>query len=391
MSERPILGVGVIGLGRISDVYLHNLPLFPGLRLVACSGRSHEAARAKAANCGIEALSFDAMLRRDDIDIIVNLTPPQAHFGINLAALQAGKHVYSEKPLAIDAADGQRLVIEADARGLLLGCAPDTFLGAGARLARAMLDSGEIGAVLSGTGTMMTHGMEHWHPNPGFFFKAGGGPALDLGPYYLTTLVNLLGPVARVTAMSTTGVRERRVTVSGPNHGQRIAVEVPTTVLGILRFRLGADISLTLSWDVWRHSHPQIELYGIDGSMRLTDPNGFDGDVALAKEADDWQFRPSAAMPFGQRNWRPSAWPKSQPAMANYRGLGVAELARAATCGTPHRSSGRLAAHVLDVMQAMLISDGVAVDIASSPDRPVAMSEAEAASLLRPDSEGRKV
>jgi predicted dehydrogenase len=209
------------------------------------------------------------LLAHEDIEIVVNLTIPAAHSPVSLAVLSAGKHVFSEKPLATDLGLGRRVVEEAHSRGLLVGCAPDTFLGAGGRLARRLIDEGLVGRVLSGAAFIMSHGMEHWHPDPEFFFKPGGGPVLDMGPYYISTLVNLIGPVSRVTALTGSGFPDRLVTAEGPREGQRITVETPTSAMSLLEFAAGAHVVFGASWDVWKHSHPPIELYGTEGSLRV--------------------------------------------------------------------------------------------------------------------------
>jgi len=380
------LGVGIVGCGSISATYLRTMPLFEGLALRACSDLRPEVAAAQAERSGIEALDLDALLKRDDIDIVVNLTVPTAHFAVSHAALTAGKHVYGEKPLAVTMEDGRRLVAEAETRGLALGCAPDSFLGAGGRLARRIVDAGQIGRILAGSVTMMSHGMEHWHPDPEFYYQTGGGPILDIGPYYLTALVNLLGPVARVQAQASTGLPERLLTASGPRQGQRIRPEVPTTVMALLEFAAGAQVSLTMSWDVWKHSHPLIELYGTEGSLRVPDPNVFGGTVDTSTRDGDWQMEDSRGLPFGQPNYRSPAWPASRPPQANYRGIGLAELASAVLHGTPHRSNGRLALHVLEAMHAILQAAGThgTVAVGSPVERPPVLSEADAQALARP-------
>ncbi len=379
---RP-LGVGVIGTGLIAGVYMQNMKLFAGIELRGCADIRPDAAKAQAEKYGTEARSVDALLGSPDIDLIVNLTVPNAHFSVSHAALTAGKHVFSEKPLCVTVEDGRRLVAEAESRGLRLGCAPDTFLGAGGRLARQMIDQGQVGRILAGSAFLMSRGMEHWHPDPEFFFKPGGGPILDLGPYYIGALVNLLGPVAKVHALSSIGLPERIVTASGPRTGDRIKVETPTTVMALLQFAAGAQVTLAMSWDVHRHGHPAIELYGTEGSMRVPDPNFFGGNVEFTEAGGDWQAADSSAMAFGKPNWRSPNWPASRPDQANYRCLGMAELARAISHGTPHRSSGRLALHVLEAMYAILRAgetDG-AVDVGTPIDRPPALSEDEAANL----------
>ncbi len=377
------LGVGIIGCGNISSIYMQNMARFTGLALVACADARPDAAAAQSAKYGAEALSIDALLARPDIDVVVNLTPPNAHFEVSLAALSAGKHVFGEKPLCVETAQGEGLVAEARARGLLLGCAPDTFLGAGGRLAREIVDSGKIGKILSGSCFLMSHGMENWHPDPTFFFKPGGGPILDMAPYYLAALINLLGPVASVQARASAGFAERIVTAEGSMKGKAISVETPTTVMALVHFAGGADIMFTMSWDVWKHGHPPIELYGTEGSLKVPDPNFFGGKVQYTDKGGDWIEAPSSDRIFGAPNWRSPSWPTQRADEANYRCLGIAELASAVTKGTPHRASGALASHVLEAMHAMLKAGetGATVEVASRIERPSALSEADAAAL----------
>ena len=379
------LGVGVVGCGVISTIYMQNLAAFREVRLVACADMLPDSARAQAERFGIPALGIEALLRHPEIDIVVNLTTPNAHFEVSHAALTAGKHVFSEKPLCVSAEDGHRLVAEADRRGLKFGCAPDTFLGAGGRLARELVDAGKVGPVLAGSCFLMSHGMEHWHPNPEFFFKPGGGPILDMGPYYLAALCNLLGPVESVQAHASTGFAERVVSAEGPRKNSRIAVETPTTVMALLRFVSGIDVVFTMSWDVWKHGHPPIELYGTDGSLRVPDPNFFGGSVEVTERGGDWQLLDSSDRPYGKPNWRSPMWPASAPDRANYRCLGIADLASSVLNGTPHRSTGAFAAHVLEVMNAMLQAgaEGGSVRIASRIERPAPLSDDEAAMYWR--------
>lgn len=379
------LGVGIIGCGVISSIYMQNMPMFAGVKLVACADMRPEVAQAQAAKHGIEALTPDALLARDDIGIVVNLTVPNAHFAVSHAALTAGKHVFTEKPLTTSVADGRRLVAEADARGLKLGCAPDTFLGAGGRLARRMIDEGRVGRVLAGSATLLSHGMEHWHPDPEFFFKPGGGPVLDLGPYYLAALVNLLGPIARVQAVGQKGFATRTITAPGPRTGQSIAVDTPTTLMALLEFGQGAQVMFTMSWDVWKHGHPAIELYGTEGSLRVPDPNFFGGAVETTVRDGEWRAHAADAMPYGRPNYRGPAWPESRPSQANFRCLGLAELASAALHGTPHRASGRLALHALEAMHGILTAaeTGQAVAVETQVDRPPALPDDVARGLAR--------
>jgi predicted dehydrogenase len=379
------IGVGIIGCGNISTIYMQNMSRFAALELVACADMRAEAAAAQAEKFGIAALSIDELLKRVDIGIVVNLTTPNAHFAVSHAALTAGKHVFSEKPMCVRAEDARTLLREAEARGLKMGCAPDTWLGAGGRTARELVDDGRVGRILSGACFLMSHGMEHWHPDPEFFFKPGGGPILDMAPYYLGALVNLIGPVASVQARSSMGFAERIVTAEGPRKGHAITVETPTTVQAILHFASGADILFTMSWDVWKHGHPPIELYGAEGSLRVPDPNFFGGAVEYTAKGEDWQSIDPAERPFGKPNWRSPNWAPSLPDRANYRCLGIADLASAVLDGTPHRASGALASHVLDAMEAILSAgeSGATRAVGSSVERPPALSDDEAASYWR--------
>jgi predicted dehydrogenase len=373
-------GVGIVGCGNISTTYLANVPLFKGIEIRAVADSRPEAAMAQAAKFGVEAVAVDDLLARDDIGIVVNLTIPAAHAEVSLAALAAGKHVFSEKPLATNLALGRTIIAEAEKRKLLVSCAPDTFLGAAGRLARRFIDEDKIGRPVFATAFILSHGMEHWHPDPTFFFKPGGGPVLDMGPYYISTLVNLLGPVESVAALTGAGFEHRVVTTESPKKGTRIAVEVPTTALALLRFTGGAQAFFGASWDVWKHGHPPIEIYGTKGSLRVPDPNFF-GDVVQVSEQDGaWQKHETAALPLGAINW-----PAASPRHANYRALAVAELAAAARSKSPQRPSGRLALHVLEVMEAILTAGEkkIVVDIREKVERPAPLTEDAARAFLR--------
>ncbi|RWP50717.1 Gfo/Idh/MocA family protein [Mesorhizobium sp.] len=373
------LGIGVVGSGNISMTYLRNAALFGEVELRACADISPDMAALRASEYGIRAVSVDALLADPEIDLVLNLTIPAAHFDISFSALSAGKHVFTEKPLATSARDGRRLVTEATERGLLLGSAPDTFLGAAGRRARRLMDDGAIGRAVTGTAFMMGRGMEHWHPNPQFYYQPGGGPVFDMGPYYLTMLVNLLGPVARVMAMATRGQEERLITAEGPYRNTNFKVGTPTNVLSLLEFRSGATVTFGASWDVFRHSNHPIELHGTEGSLRLPDPDTFGGTVSLSERGADWADFPSDSELYGARNW-----PFAAPDRANYRMLGVADLSRALISGRRPRASGDLALHVLEIMEAILASgesrESVAVN--ATVDQPPLLQEDEAASLL---------
>ncbi|MER9432710.1 Gfo/Idh/MocA family oxidoreductase [Mesorhizobium sp. M0408] len=373
------LGIGVVGCGNISMTYLRNAALFGGLELRACADISTELAALRGSEYGIRAVSVDTLLADPDIDLVLNLTVPAAHFDISFSALSAGKHVFTEKPLSTSARDGRRLVAEAAKRNLLLGSAPDTFLGAAGRRARRLMDEGAIGRAVTGTAFMMGRGMEHWHPNPQFYYQPGAGPIFDMGPYYLTMLVNLLGPVARVMAMATRGQEVRLITAEGPYRNTSFKVGTPTNILSLLEFRSGATVTFGASWDVFRHSNHPIELHGTEGSLRLPDPDTFGGTVSLSERGADWADFHSESELYGGRNW-----PYAAPDRANYRMLGVADLSHALRTGRKPRASGDLALHVLEIMEAILASGESRESVAANGavDQPPLLGEDEATSLL---------
>ncbi|ATU90315.1 Gfo/Idh/MocA family protein [Phyllobacterium zundukense] len=377
-TSRRNLRIGVVGCGNISMTYLRNSALFRGIKLAACADISTDMAQLRASEYGIRAQSVDELLKSEDIDLVLNLTIPTAHFDISMSALSAGKHVFTEKPLAVTAVEGRTLVAEARSRNLLIGSAPDTFLGAAGRLARRFVDGGRIGRPVTGTAFMMGRGMEHWHPNPQFYYQPGGGPVLDMGPYYITMLVNLIGPAKRVVAMSSIASAERLITADGPFKGTSFKVGTPTTIQAVVEFVNGAVISIGMSWDVFKHSNHPIELHGTEGSLRLPDPDTFGGVLALSERGSEWQEFSTADSLHGQINW-----PFNAPDRANYRMIGVADLANAIATGGKPRASGDLALHVLEVMEAILEAGatGKAIDIPGSGVQPAALPEDEAAAL----------
>jgi predicted dehydrogenase len=379
------MGIGIIGAGNISEAYLRLAKVLGNLEVLAIADIIPAAAKARAEQFAVRAMEVEEILRSDDIDVVINLTVPDAHYQVTRDILSAGKHAYSEKPLALNAADAKKLVALADRRGLKLGGAPDTFLGAGGQRARQLLDKGAIGRVIGGTAYVMGHGMEMWHPNPGFFYQPGAGPVFDVGVYYITALVALLGPVKAVTAMASKGFDQRLVTSAGPLRGKRIKVNTPTNINAILAFQNGAQITLGASWDVWRHGHSNpIELYGEDGTMLVPDPNFFGGIIAYSDRGGDFTEIATTDAPFGGLNW-PWAGPFTR---ANYRMLGVADLIDAAAKDREPRCSGRIAAHVVDVMEAILsaAAEGIFVKVKSSVERPAPLSAAEARRLMAKDT-----
>jgi len=349
------VSIGLIGCGNISAAYLRAAPLFPELRIAAIADLDASRAKGRAEEFGLQATTVDALLADPAIEIVLNLTVPEAHVPVGLDAIRHGKHVHGEKPLGSSTTEARRLLDAADAAGLRVGSAPDTILGGAYQTARKLLDDGAIGSVLSGTAFMMNHGHEHWHPDPAFYYAAGGGPMLDMGPYYLTNLINLLGPIASVTGVATAGFPERIVS-SDKRRGEVVPVSVATHVAGLLTFVSGAVVSITTSFDVWQHRHGNMELYGTEGSMAVPDPNRFGGTVTVAKRREPW-----ADMPLSHGF-----------ADGNFRIIGLADLARAIRSGRPHRCDGRLAYHALEVMEAFGRSsdEGRAVAIESRCERP---------------------
>jgi predicted dehydrogenase len=349
-------GVAVIGCGWVSDVYLTNLVSSPDVRVAGCADLDPGRAAAKAAKHGVPARSVDDLLADPDVSIVVNLTPPRAHQPLNLAAVEAGKAVYTEKPLAETRAEATALRRRASAAGVRVGCAPDTFLGAGLQTCRRLLDDGAIGTPVAATAFMAVAPVESWHPDPpAFVYQPGAGPLFDMGVYHVTALVALLGPVRSVTAMAATPFATRTIR-SGPRRGQTVPVAVPTHVSACLQMAGGALATLVTTFDTQAHSLPQVEIYGTEGTLACPDPNEFGGPVRLARNrADGWTEMPLGPGPAG-----------------NARGIGVADLARAQRTGRRHRADCALAYHVLDVLESILDSarTGAHVIVESTCERP---------------------
>ncbi|RYE87386.1 MAG: Gfo/Idh/MocA family oxidoreductase [Hyphomicrobiales bacterium] len=361
MSAARRVGVGIIGTGNISSAYLKAMKGFDVLDIRGLADMKQDLAEARAAEFGVPAApSVEALLADPAVEIIVNLTIPRAHVDVGLRAVAAGKHIYGEKPLGITFAEGRTLVDAANARGVRVGSAPDTFLGGGHQQARSVVDSGVLGTIVGGTAFFACPGHEFWHPDPAFYYDIGGGPVLDMGPYYITDLVNLLGPVARVHALSLTPHAERPIR-SEPKKGQMMPVQVATHVTGTLIFASGPLIQVTLSFDVPQHAHLPYELYGTEAAMLVPDPNAFGGEVKVAKPRAAFESVP-VTMPYAD---------------GNYRSIGVADMAYGILAGRPHRASGELALHVLEVMEAFDVSsrEGRTVDIGTSVARPAPIAD----------------
>lgn len=376
--------IGVIGIGDISDVYIANLEKYGAIvEVVGCAGRDLAKAEAKAAQHGLERAYVDghALIADPDIDIVLNLTTPAAHAELNLAALSAGKHLYTEKPLAATAADGARILALAHELGLQVGCAPDTILGGRQQTCRALIDAGRIGEIVGASAFVVSHGHEWFHPNPAFFYQPGAGPLLDIGPYYLSALIALLGPVARCSAMARRSFATRTIH-SEPLRGQTMEVDVDTHISGNLEFESGAIGTLLASFDVWDSELPRLEIYGTKGTICLRDidpvdgPNLFGGPVWLRTEAEyrwkglprqepkpDWIEVPIAHR-FNETGDR-----------RNSRGIGLVDMALAIREGRAPRASGQLGQHSLEVAHALLDSAAQRrwVEVTSRCERPAPM------------------
>jgi predicted dehydrogenase len=372
------LGVGVIGCGNISAAYMRLAPLFRGIEIIACADIDVDAARRRAAEFSLRAETIDGLLRSEDVSLVVNLTVPSAHYAVSGEILDAGKHVYSEKPFVLHVGEGKALGQRAQDKGLRVGSAPDTFLGGAHQLARRLVDSGRIGKVTGGTCFVMSHGMEHWHPNPDFFFQPGAGPVLDVGPYYIANLIQLIGPVQRVAALATIPSRERTIR-SMPRRGEKIPVNTPTTIHSLIEFRSGAVVTLNASWDVWSHGHAPMELYGENGTIFVPDPNFFGGTVRFTRGAREVKRAARWEHPFAIENEK-----SVSGARANYRTAGLADMALAILENRPHRCSFEAALHAVDVMTGILESGetGKFVEMKTDCERPAALGPGEARALL---------
>lgn len=329
--------VGIIGCGNISEIYFKNAAKFGILEVIAAADLIPERVDAKAEAFNIPHVYYsgEELLQNPEVELVINLGVPKVHAELCLAALKAGKHVYVEKPLALTRAEGQAILNLANKKGLLVGGAPDTFMGAGIQTCRKIIEDGWIGQPIAGTAFMVTPGHERWHPDPEFYYQEGGGPMFDMGPYYLTALINLLGPIKRISGSTKISYAERTIT-SKAKYGQKIKVEVPTHVAGTFDFASGAIVSMITSFDVWGANLPRIEIYGTKGSLSVPDPNTFGGPVKIKLANSDWMELP---LTHGYSE--------------NSRGLGVADMAYAIRTGRKHRANGELTYHVLEAMHGI--------------------------------------
>ncbi len=354
MAVKPVKA-GIIGCGAISGAYLNAAKTFEALEVAAVADLAMERAQQKADEFQVpKVYTVEQLLADGDIEIVLNLTVPKAHAEVNLRCIEAGKSVHLEKPFACNRADGKKVLDAAKAKGVRVGCAPDTFLGAGMQTCRKVLDDGWIGEPVAAVAFMQCHGHESWHPDPEFYYEVGGGPMFDMGPYYLTALINLLGPVKRVCGSTRVSFPERVIT-SQKKFGKRVPVEVPTHVAGVMDFASGAIGTIVTSFDIWGHNLPRIEVYGTAGSMYVPDPNWFGGQVWVMRAGGDAKEVP-LAFPYAD----------------NFRGIGAADMAYGLRTGRPHRCSAEMAFHVLDIMQAFHESSdgGKHVQLTSTCERP---------------------
>lgn len=381
-----VMGVGVIGCGNISFAYLTLAKRFGNIEVRAVADLNMAAAEARAGEFGVPAQTVKDLLANQNIAIVVNLTVPAVHYDVSKQILEAGKHVYSEKPVTLTYRDARALQRLAAKKRLRVCSAPDTFLGGAHQLARKAIDDGVIGKIVSGTCHFMGPGMEMWHPNPDFFFKPGGGPMLDMGPYYITNLVNLVGPVKRVAALAATGRRERQISnqPNNPRNGARIRVATPTTYHALLEFANGAAITVSMSWDVWAHKHQNMELYGQTGAMFVPDPNFFGGEVLVAGSNQTPKALEGWAHPLGRNNWGPGNR-QTDPIWANYRCAGLADMADAIMKRRLPRCDISMVAHVVEVMTAIMEAGQKhkVVTLKSTCKRPAPLRIAEAKALLK--------
>jgi len=357
MSRTGRVGIGVIGAGVISSQYLDNLTTFPDLEVLFVGDMILERAKAQAAKYGVPGSgTVEDLLAHPEIEIVVNLTPPAAHVEIALQALSVGKSVWTEKPFALDRVSGKTLLDEAARLGLRVATAPDTFLGAGLQTALRLIEAGEIGTPLTALALMQSPGPDSWHPNPEFLFQEGGGPLFDIGPYYLTTLVQTFGPVKRVTAAASTS-RPVRVIGSGPRAGTKFNVTVPSHHGALIDFESGASAQTIFSFQSHRKRTGFVEVSGTTATIAFPDPNNFDGDSMLFDGTDD------------KGRQVPAIGSKST------RGTGVAELAQAIRAGRPERANGALAYHVLDIMVSIAESahGGETVTVETSFEKALAV------------------
>ena len=378
--------IGLIGCGNIAETYFRSQEYFNNINFVACADKFPEAAVKCAEQYNIKALSVDEILQDNDIDIILNLTIPQAHFEVSKLALEAGKHVYSEKPMSINYDDAKYLLELASRNNLYFGNAPDTFLGGGGQLSRELIDKGEIGKILTGNFIFAFPGVQEFHPNPESWFQFGGGPVIDMGPYFFTTLVNLLGPAKNVRARGKLFSNHREYLV-GQKKGQSFDVEIPTSVMLDVEFVNETIVQGFISFDVQNHARNHMELYGTNGSLVVPDPNMFGGPVILSHElGSEWKEISVENKYLGKTNIiNHSGRSNEAPKQSNYRGIGLAEMIYSIENNRKHRCNDQLALHVLDLIESTILAveSKREIQLRSSCEQPKPLIEEEIKILLK--------
>ena len=380
--------IGLIGCGNIAETYFRAQDYFNNIKFIACADKFPEVSKKCADQYNIKSLTVDEIIHDTNVDVILNLTIPQAHFEISKLALEAGKHVYSEKPMSIKYDEANELVNLAKDNNLYIGNAPDTFLGGGGQVARKFVDDGDIGKVLTGNFIFAFPGVQEFHPNPESWFQSGGGPVIDMGPYFFTTLVNLLGPVKNVRSRGKKFVDQRQYLV-GPKKGKSFNVDISTSVMLDIEFANEAIVQGFISFDVQNHARNHMELYGTKGSLVVPDPNMFGGPVLLSRElGSEWQEFSVEDKYLGKTNIiNHSGRSNEAPKQSNYRGVGLSEMIYSIENNIQHRCNGNLALHVLDIIESTIIASETKkeVSLRSTCEQPKPLSEEQIKLLIKND------
>ena len=382
-----VFKIGLIGCGHIAETYFRAEKYFNNIKIIKCADINLKASKRCALKYGIKFLTVNELLKDKEVEIILNLTIPKAHYSISKNALTNGKHVYSEKPLAINLKDGKDIINLSKKKKLYLGNAPDTFLGGGIQKSKELVEKNIIGKIKLGNAVFAFPGIESYHPNPEpWFAKNEGGPVIDMGPYYITALVNLLGPAKKVTSTIIQGQKYRTIGI-GPKKGKKFKVECPTTYLSTITFKNNSVIRLTLSFDVIAHQRNHIELYGEKGSMIVPDPNMFGGSVLTCnKLGENWKEFKTTKMSLGRINIRTqSSRANEAPTNANYRGAGLSEMAYSIENKRKHLCNGEISLHVLEIITSIMKAAkfGTSVSINSNCAKPKKFLEIDAKKLLK--------
>lgn len=380
--------IGLIGCGNIAETYFRAQDYFNNIKFIACADKFPEVSKKCADQYHIKSLTVDEIIHDTNVDVILNLTIPQAHFEISKLALEAGKHVYSEKPMSIKYDEANELVNLAKDNNLYIGNAPDTFLGGGGQVARKFVDDGDIGKVLTGNFIFAFPGVQEFHPNPESWFQSGGGPVIDMGPYFFTTLVNLLGPVKNVRSRGKKFADQREYLV-GPKKGKSFNVDISTSVMLDIEFANEAIVQGFISFDVQNHARNHMELYGTKGSLVVPDPNMFGGPVLLSRElGSEWQEFSVEDKYLGKTNIiNHSGRSNEAPKQSNYRGVGLSEMIYSIENNIQHRCNGNLALHVLDIIESTIIASETKkeVSLRSTCEQPKPLSEEQIKLLIKND------